>query len=105
MTRASHKQHKNVLANLSECEYSAPILQKSRANNTPVYRIFHLKSHKFENPKSFFDMYDTIYNQLLDHHAKNERSNYLKRLGKKFGFDEGIINDTIASDYQPFALK
>lgn len=99
------EQHKKVLETLSESEYSPPILQTSRLNNSPVYRIFYLKSHSVENPKTFDEMYDSIYNKLLDDQAKAERSYYLKRLGKKFGFDEDIINKAIDSTYQPFALR
>lgn len=99
------KENRSILESLKEGEYSLPIKQISRVDNTTVYRIFHLKAHMLETPKTLNDMYDSIYNKLLDFHAKNERSKYLKRLGRKFGFDEDIITETISSHYQPFALK
>ncbi len=98
-------EHKSVLTSLKEGGFSAPVIQKSRISNTPVYRIFHLKAHSTENPKTFDAIYEEIYNKLLEEHVKIEKQVYQKRLRDKFGFDENPLKDILKQGYKPFELR
>lgn len=99
------EEHKLVLASLKENEYSLPIAQVSKADQTHVYRIFHLKSHTVSETPSFEKMASELENTLLGQIAQKEKDAYKKRLLKKFGFEENYLIDIATDDYQPFALR
>lgn len=98
-------EHLSILSSLKENEFSAPILQTSRIDNTNVYRIFHLKSHQVTLPTPFNKMTDELENKLLNRAAEKEREAYKEKLYKKFGIDEAYLKQIFPDDYQPFVMK
>lgn len=99
------EEHRSILANLKENEYSNPIVQISRADNNNVYRIFHLKSHKVSEIPTFDKMAEQLENNLLNQAAVKEKESYKEKLFKKFGFDKEIMKQITPDDYQPFTLR
>ena len=98
-------EHKTILSALKEKEFSNPIAQVSRVDNSNVYRIFHLKSRKtIETPK-FQQMSEELENNLLNKAAQKEKEEYKQKLYKKFGFDKEFLSQIVPDDYQPFSIK
>lgn len=99
------EEHKTILSSLKEKEYSNPIAQISRVDNSNVYRIFHLKNRKsIETPK-FNQLCEELENNLLNKAAQKEKEEYKQKLYKKFGFDQEFIAAITPEDYQPFTIK
>ncbi len=98
--KALSEAHKAVLSVLRPGEISHPAKQKSRDGAT-VYRFFHLKDHVKKEPPTFEQMADTLHDQLMEKAVEKETASYLKRLRRKFSFEE----KTLADDFQPFVLK
>lgn len=99
------EDHRSVLTKLTASEFSTPIAQTSRIDNSTVYRIFYLKDHIVKNPPSFNDIADELENNLLNDAAQKERDSYKERLYKKFGLDAEFLKQILPDDYQPFVLK
>jgi hypothetical protein len=99
------EEHKSILTKLKNNEFSAPIAQVSRVDNTNVYRIFHLKDHQVTAPPSFYEIFEKLEMSLLNQAATQEREIYKKKLYKKFGLDENVLKQIIPDDYQPFTIK
>lgn len=99
------EEHKSILTKLKNNEFSGPIAQVSRLDNTNVYRIFHLKSHSLTNAPSFNEVFEELETNLLNQAAQRERESYRAKLYKKFGFDDDFLKQILPDDYQPFTVK
>jgi hypothetical protein len=99
------EEHKSILTTLKDNEFSNPIAQVSRLDNTNVYRIFHLKSHNITESPSFNAIFEELETTLLNQAAHHERESYKTKLYKKFGFDEDFLKQILPDDYQPFTTK
>jgi hypothetical protein len=97
--------HKEVLQTLAEGEYSAPIPQVSRADNSVVYRIFHLKKHSKKELSPFEKMADPLKENLLQQVAEQENKQYITKLRQRLGYDEKHTTETLPTDFEPFALR
>jgi hypothetical protein len=93
--------HKKVLKTLKENSYSTPVKQISKFNKKPIYRIFHLKTHKTKNPPTFEKAAPEIKEKLLQKAAAEESKNYFNKLRKYYGF----VENTALDDFNPFILK
>lgn len=98
-------EHRAILTKLNVNEFSAPIAQLSRLDNSTVYRIFYLKSHTIKEPPTFNAMADELENNLLNDAAQKEREVYKQKLYKKFGIDQDFLKQVLPDDYQPFVIK
>jgi len=97
--------HKEVLMSLEENSYSQPIAATSRADNSTVYRIFHLKKQTKKQVPTFEKMAEQIKEQLLQSAAGKENTQYIAKLRARLGYDEKYMMQQLPSDFQPFALK
>jgi hypothetical protein len=95
--------HREVLTSLEPGAFSLPILQKSRVDNSAVYRIFFLKKYEKKDPLIFHEISDKLENELLQTAMDQEGDSYTKKLRKKYSFD---ADTTATSDnFNPFVLK
>lgn len=97
--------HKQVLMTLSENDFSLPIRQLSRVDQSIVYRIFHLKKHSKKQIPSFEKMADELKEELLQKAAQKENIQYLTRLRERLGFDEQQMLQALPPDFEPFVLR
>jgi len=98
-------EHKKILSTLNENEFSAPISQTSKMDNSNVYRIFHLKSKKLLSAPSFNEKSEELEMQLLNEAAQKEREFYKSKLLSKFGITKEYIKEMIPDEYQPFTIR
>jgi hypothetical protein len=96
---------KVVLTQLNPGSYSAPIAQKSRADNSTIYRIFYLKEMVPGGVVAFSELESKIRERLIEEAMAKESEVYIKRLRKHFDVREEELKAIIASDYQPFSLR
>ncbi len=99
------EEHKSILTKLTANEFSSPITQISRIDQSSVHRIFYLKSHTIKEATSFNTLYQELENQLLNEAAQRERESYKQKLYKKFGLSGDAFKQLIPEDYQPFIVK
>jgi hypothetical protein len=99
---ASHRQ---ILSSLSKGAYSEPLPQKSRYDDSDVFRIFHLVDHTHTAPPLFQQLSAQIKEKLLERAAMKEQSFYLARLKERFGYDQQYWQSLIPSDFQPFTIQ
>jgi hypothetical protein len=97
--------HKDVLKTLRIGEFSAPIAQVSRVDNSVVHRIFYLKKHSRKEIPPFEKMADQLKDQLLQSAAAKENTQYISKLRARLGYDEKHMTETMPRDFQPFALR
>lgn len=98
-------QHRKVLETLAQRSFSAPTLQKSRVDNSSVYRIFYLKSYTKKEAPQFNDMFENLENDLLGKASDIEKKRYIKLLEKKFNFNRNVVSESLPDNYVPFALN
>lgn len=98
------ESHKTVLCNLSEGDYSEPISQVSRHDNSNVHRIFYLTKHTVEEAPSFDSMTDQLLDDLVQKEITALMPPYLAKLRKQFNFDAKSL-DSIPADFQPFSMR
>lgn len=104
-TKSISAAHKDVLFNLTKNSISKPIKQSSRSDQGSVFRIFHLKNHTKTILPTLRSMYDKLQSQLVQDAADKETKTYISKLRERYGFDDRMLEETIPSDFQPFALK
>lgn len=97
--------YKSILVTLTPDTYSAPIVQKSRVDNSTVVRIFYLKTMTPGGVVPYAELEDKIKDKLIAEAVTKETEAYFKRLRQHFNVQEDQIKDVINSDFQPFVLK
>ncbi len=98
------ESHKEVLCSLSPGNYSDPIPQVSRRDQSVVHRIFYLKERILTPPPKFDSMVDNLHDELVQKEISKEFPPYLRKLREQFNFDQSQL-DAIPSDFQPFSLR
>lgn len=96
---------KDKLTQLTPETFSTPFSQKSRADNSLVYRIVYLKEKIPGGAKPFNEVELAIKDQLMEKGMSEESEVYLKRLRQHFDVKETILGEIVSPDFQPFALK
>lgn len=96
---------KEKLTLLEPGTYSSPFSQKSRADNSLLYRIVYLKERIPGGAVPFSEVELALKEQLLDQSMNEEYAIYLKKLRQHFDVKETILGEVISPDFQPFALK
>lgn len=96
---------KPILQNLSEQAYSKPFEQKSRADNSTVFRIIYLKEKVPGGLIPFNELEMQLHDQLFNAALEVETDAYLKKIRQHFDVKVDVINELIPEDFQPFALK
>ncbi len=97
--------HKEVLQTLTVGNFSKPIPQVSRADNSVVYRIFHLKEHTVKKTPSFEKTAEQLREGLLNTAASAEHESYIAKLRTKMGYDEHQFLEPLPDNFQPFVLR
>jgi hypothetical protein len=92
--------HKSALYQLTPGSYSVPVLQKSKADNKVVARIFYLNEKTFHPAPQFDSLAHTLRDQLIQKAVTQESSTYLTKLRKNHPFYENI-----PEDFHPFSLQ
>ena len=95
---------KITLSSLQPGTYSQPTAQKSRADNSNVYRIFYLKEFKPGGALPFNDVAKQLKEKLLDAAAEVETGEYLKKLRKHFDVQETHLEDLAGEEFEPFKI-
>lgn len=96
---------KAILANLPMNSYSQPTSQKSRADNSTVYRIFYLKTMIPGGTVPFNELEAKIKDTLIDQAIGKESDAYLTKLRQHYDVQETQLKEILASDVPPFILK
>lgn len=97
--------HKEILASLEPNTFTEPVAQKTRADNSLIYRIFYLNDRVVGGIVPFQDIEQKLINQLTDVAIGKETETYLKKLRHHFRVEEDDLKDMIPSDFQPFVMK
>ncbi|MBI3236664.1 MAG: SurA N-terminal domain-containing protein [Chlamydiales bacterium] len=103
--RSIAQSHMEVLRTLTPGAFSPPVAQVSRADQSIVYRIFHLKEHIKKELPTFGKVAEQLKDDLLQEAASKESVQYITRLRSRLGFDEKTMMEAIPDDFQPFALR
>lgn len=99
------QSYKTTLSSLESGGYSLPISQKSRADNTTVVRIFYLKEMVPGGAIPFKELEAKIKDQMISDAIEKESEAYLGKMRQHFDIQDNIIQELVASDFQPFVLK
>lgn len=97
--------YKGIVKNLNKGEYSQPISQKSRADNSTVYRLFYLKEKTNGGALSFAEVEAELKDKLLNEAIDKESSLYLSKLRDHFDVQESQLVELSDDDFQPFSMK
>jgi SurA-like N-terminal domain len=99
------ESHKNILNSLDPKSFTEPVAQKSRSDNSTVYRIFYLNDRIMGGVIPFQEVEQQLISQLTDHSIAKESEAYLKRLRRHFRMEEDDLKEMIPSDFQPFVMR
>lgn len=97
--------HKGALSLLSPGEYSLPKLQKSRADNKAVARIFYLAERTDHPAPQFEEHSQNLRNELIQKAVVQESTVYIEKLRRYYGFDTSHLKERIPDDLHPFSLE
>lgn len=97
--------HKEVLFKLAKNSISSPVKQQSKADQSTVFRIFYLKDRTKTILPTLRAMYENLHNQLVQDASEKESKIYISKLRQRYGFDTKMLEETIPSAFQPFALQ
>ncbi len=97
--------YKEILSVLTPNTYSKPVAQKSKTDQSMVFRIFYLKDNVIGKAPSFTEMEQKIKNKLIDLAVQREAEEYMKKLRNHFNVNEKDQANLVPESYQPFALK
>lgn len=93
--------YKEILTTLKPGSYSQPSSQKSRSDNSIVFRIFYLKEHFSGGALAFSEVEKQIRDKLFDETIEKETEAYLKKLRLHFNLQEEVTD----SNFEPFSLS
>lgn len=97
--------YKEVITTLGDGGYSQPIPQKSRNDNSTLFRVFHLKKFTPSGVQPFSEVENQLKEQLLNKAINKETEAYLLKLRRHFNVQEGYNPELSSDDFQPFVLK
>lgn len=93
-----------VLKTLGVNEYSKPVAEQSRKDNSLVHRIYYLVNKEEGGAVPFTDAEKKIYNKLMDDAIELESIAYLKKLRQHYGVSETLLKDLTVDEFKPFEL-
>lgn len=96
---------KKTLTALQQDSYSEPVAQKSRADNSTIYRIFYLKSMVPGGTIPFNELESKIRDTLIEQAVEKESAVYLTKLRQHYDVQEAQLKEMLSSDIPPFTLK
>lgn len=98
-------QNKEILLSLGAGKVSDPVEQKSRADNSTVWRLFYVIDKQEGGIPSLKESENPIKEMLLDAAINEEQKSYLNRLRRHYGVRDAQIKEMIPEDFIPFSLK
>lgn len=96
------KSHLEALENLQEGEFSQPLQQVLRSDQSTVYRIYVLNKFIEGGTPSFKEVQDQLQDELVGKAIEKNSNQYLSNLRKKYGIDDKFISQSIPENFQPF---
>lgn len=99
------KEYNDILTSLEIGQYSKPTSQKSKVDQSLVYRIFFLKDIVVGKPKSFEELESRLKDKLTEEMINKETEKYIEKLRKHHHVSEELIKELVPDDFEPFALK
>jgi hypothetical protein len=97
--------YKEVVVQLLPGTYSPPVLQKSRAANSIVFRIFYLDKHLLSGAPPFEEVADQLRQTLIQKEISLETIAYLKRLREHYHVQGGEGEEFLPENFTPFVLS
>jgi len=95
---------KQTVCTLESGSYSQPIPQKSRVDNSTVFRLIYLKEKIPGGAVPFSEIEIQLKEQLLDEAVVQETEAYLNRLRLHFDISDEMIKELIPEEFHPFTL-
>lgn len=99
------KIYSEALAPLEIGMYSQPFSNKSRTNNSTVFRILYLQEKTPGGLPSYKELETTLKNKLLDEAVDRETTLYMSKLREHYHIRQEDLDALLPADYQPFILK
>jgi hypothetical protein len=96
--------YKEILDAVPAGTYSHPIAQRSKANDSLVFRIFFVKERQEGGEIPFAEVEHSIKDQLIEQAVQKESIAYLGKLHKHFDVQQSHLDEMIPEGFQPFAL-
>lgn len=97
--------YKEVLLKMPAQAFSAPLAQKSRNDQSAVYRIFYLVNKEDGGVTPFKEVEAKLKEQLLSEASEKETTAYIQKLHKHYHVQDSDLNAMVSSDYQPFTIN
>lgn len=97
--------YKNILVKMKQGSYSSPIQQKSKTNNSMVFRIFYLADFIKGGTTPFNEMENTLKNYLVERAMDVESDKYFSKLYKHYKVPKEDLTQNIPEDFVPFVLQ
>lgn len=99
------KDYRDILIGLDKGMYSQPFANKSRSNNTTVYRILAIEEKIPGGVPSYKEMENNLKERLLDQEIDKETDIYLQKLRQHYHIRQNDLDSFLPPGYQPFMLK
>jgi hypothetical protein len=98
--------YKEALVKMSGAKsYSEPLMQTSRTDKTPLFRIFYLEKRTPGGVVPFSEVEGTIKGQLTDAAIEQATRDYLNKLRHHYHLKESHLQEFIPENFEPFVLK
>lgn len=99
------KIYSEALAPLEAGMYSQPFSNKSRTNNSTVFRILYVQEKTPGGLPSYKELETSLKNKLLDEAVDRETTLYMSKLREHYHIRQEDLDALLPADYQPFILK
>lgn len=93
-----------ILNGLEAGQFSDPIAQKSRANNSMVFRIFYLKEMIPGGVVPYEEVAGKIKEKLIDLKSREESDKYFAKLRKHYNVHDFLADEMVPEGFEPFKL-
>ncbi len=98
-------QNVEIIKSVKVGEVSSPQTQKSRADNSTVYRLFYVTGYNDGSPPSYHDVEAKLKEGLLSKYIDDEQTAYFKRLRKHYAMKDSDLKALVPADFNPFSLN
>lgn len=94
-----------ILKALGTNEFSKPISEMSRKENTLVHRIYYLIDKQESGTQPFAELEKKIQNKLMDEAMNDEAKVYLTKLRQYYGVSDKLLKELAEQEFRPFELN
>lgn len=96
--------YKEILLQLQPDSYSQPVAQKTRKDNSTVFRIFYLKEMVPGGVVPFAEVEGKLKEHMLNEMIDKESEVYIKKLRRHYNVQESDLKQ-LSGEFEPFTLK